>query len=268
MAVVDEGRVPGAWVGPGGGPDWRRLLRFEVLVVLALSFGQSAVYSFVDIVAKLTARKALNQQAAGLNGSASPRPWLDFTYQVLDVGFSVAIVALVLYLLLREGASFRTIGFDFAGRWKDWARGAAVAAVIGGSGLVLYLVAHALNLNATVVPTSLPPTWWRTPVLIADAFRNGVTEEVVVLGYLLRRFDQFGWKPWKAEVGSALVRGSYHLYQGFGGFVGNFVMGVVFAKLYRRWGRVMPLVIAHGLIDMVTFVGWVYLAGHISWLPK
>jgi membrane protease YdiL (CAAX protease family) len=142
-----------------------------------------------------------------------------------------------------------------------------VAAAIGSAGLALYVAAHALNLNATVVPTSLPNVWWRVPVLVADAFRNGIAEEVVVLGYLLRRFDQLGWAPWRSELASSVIRGSYHLYQGFGGFVGNLVMGLVFCRLYRRWGRVMPLVVAHGLIDTVTFVGWIYLAPHVSWLP-
>ena len=267
MAVVDEGLVPS-----GGGPvpeaRWRMLLRFEVLVVLALSFGQSAVYSFVSIVAKLTAKQALSKQTAGLNASQSARHWLDFTYQVLDLGFSVAIVALVAYLLLRENASLRALGFDFAGGWLDWARGAVVAAVIGSAGLALYWAAHTLNLNATVIPTTLPSVWWRVPILVLDAFRNGVTEEVVVLGYLLRRFDQLGFSRAKSEIMSSLVRGSYHLYQGFGGFVGNFVMGLIFCRLYRRWGRVMPLVVAHGLIDTATFVGWIYVAPHISWLPK
>jgi len=270
VAAVDEGVAPTGG-GPGGPVSearWRALLRIEVLVVLALSFGQSAVYSFVSIIAKLTAKQALNQQAAGLNASQSPRPWLDFTYQVLDLGFSVAIVALVGYLLLRENASLRTLGFDLSGGWRDWARGAVVAAAIGSAGLALYWAAHSLNLNATVIPTTLPNVWWRVPILVLDAFRNGVTEEVVVLGYLLRRFDQFGWSRTKSELASSLVRGSYHLYQGFGGFVGNFVMGMIFCRAYRRWGRVMPLVVAHGLIDTVTFVGWIYLAPHISWLPK
>jgi hypothetical protein len=67
VAVVKDGTVPTA-AGPDGDPArWRTLLRFEVLVVLALSFGQSAVYSFVSIIAKLTAKQALNKQAAGLN---------------------------------------------------------------------------------------------------------------------------------------------------------------------------------------------------------
>jgi len=53
-----------------------------------------------------------------------------------------------------------------------------------------------------------------------------------------------------------------------GAFLGNAVMGLVFGYLYRRWGRVMPLLIAHFLIDSVTFVGYAVLAGHVSWLPK
>jgi membrane protease YdiL (CAAX protease family) len=44
-------------------------------------------------------------------------------------------------------------------------------------------------------------------------------------------------------------------------------MGAVFVLLYRRWGRVMPMVAAHALIDTTAFVGYALLAGHVSWLP-
>ena len=64
-----------------------------------------------------------------------------------------------------------------------------------------------------------------------------------------------------------MLRGSYHLYQGLGGFVGNAIMGVIFGRLYQRWGRAMPMLIAHTLIDAVAFIGYAELAGHVSWLP-
>jgi CAAX amino terminal protease family. len=64
-----------------------------------------------------------------------------------------------------------------------------------------------------------------------------------------------------------VLRGSYHLYQGFGGFIGNLAMGVVFGRLYQRWGRTTPLIIAHSLIDAVAFAGYAVLHGHVSWLP-
>ena len=66
---------------------------------------------------------------------------------------------------------------------------------------------------------------------------------------------------------AAVLRGSYHLYQGFGAFLGNAAMGLVFGYLYRRWGRVTPLIIAHVLIDAVAFVGYALLQGRVSWLP-
>jgi membrane protease YdiL (CAAX protease family) len=140
--------------------------------------------------------------------------------------------------------------------------------VIGGSGLGLYLAAHAAGAALTVVPTTLPDVWWRIPVLVASAFQNAALEEVVVLGFLLRRFDQAGMSQYRADGASAVIRGAYHLYQGFGGFVGNLVMGLIFARLYRRWGRVTPLLLAHGLIDTAAFVGYVLLVGHVSWLPR
>jgi membrane protease YdiL (CAAX protease family) len=61
-----------------------------------------------------------------------------------------------------------------------------------------------------------------------------------------------------------MIRASYHLYQGFGGFVGNLVMGLIFAKIYQRIGRTTPLVIAHFLMDAFVFVGFALLAKVIS----
>jgi len=246
----------------------RRLIAFEVVAVLALSLGRSAVSAFISLMGSLTAQKALSSQQATLNGSAAPgRPWLDLSYQMYGIAFGLAPVLLVAYLLTREGQSLRTLGADRSRPWPDLGLGALVAAVIGGSGLALYLAAHAAGAALTVVPTTLPNVWWRIPVLVGSAFQNAALEEVVVLGYLLRRFKQLGWSDNRADVTSAVVRGSYHLYQGFGGFVGNLVMGLIFARLYRRWGRVAPLLLAHALIDTTAFVGYVLLAGHVSWLP-
>jgi membrane protease YdiL (CAAX protease family) len=177
-------------------------------------------------------------------------------------------VALVFYLLAREGETpSSAMGLDASQPGRDLGKGAVLAALIGGSGLALYLTAYKLGIALNVVPENLPAVWWRIPVLILDATQNGILEEILVIGYLLRRLDQLGWTPTKAILVAALVRGSYHLYQGFGGFIGNAVMGVIFGVLYRRWGRVTPLIIAHALIDTGAFVGYAALHGHVSWLP-
>jgi membrane protease YdiL (CAAX protease family) len=143
-----------------------------------------------------------------------------------------------------------------------------LAAVIGGTGLGLYLAAFHLGANLNVVAENLPDVWWRIPVLLLSAAQNAIVEEVVVVGYLLSRLDRLGVRPSRAIALSAVIRGSYHLYQGAGGFLGNAAMGLIFGFLYRRWGRVTPLIIAHALIDAVAFVGYALLAGHVSWLPR
>ncbi|WP_346012388.1 CPBP family intramembrane glutamic endopeptidase [Streptomyces sp. SID3343] len=246
----------------------RRVLRSELVLVLALSLGASGVSSLISFVGSLTAPGGLGHKAAVLNGSrAVNRPWLDLTWQLFGIATALVPVFLVAHFLMRENTSLRVLGVDRDRPWYDLGRGAGVAAVIGGSGLALYLAAHASGANLTVVPTTLPDVWWRIPVLVLSAIQNAAVEEVIVLGYLLRRLGQLD-VPWvKAVAIGSVVRGSYHLYQGVGGFFGNVVMGVVFCVLYKRWGRVMPLLVAHALIDIVAFVGYVLLAGKVDWLP-
>jgi membrane protease YdiL (CAAX protease family) len=249
-------------------PLTRRLLGWEIVVVFAVSLGASALFAVINLVGSLTAPKALRQQQALLVGSLAPgRPLLDLTLQLANIITTLAPVALVFYLLAREGEGPSALGIDTKHPGSDLARGAALAAVIGGSGLALYIAAFHLGISLNVVPENLPAIWWRIPVLILDAAQNGILEEVLVLGYLLRRLDQLGWTPGKAIALAAVVRGSYHLYQGFGGFIGNAILGVIFGVLYKRWGRVTPMIIAHTLIDTGAFVGYAVLHGHVSWLP-
>jgi membrane protease YdiL (CAAX protease family) len=262
-----------AEAGDGAGPCVREavprgILRQETVLVLALSLGASAVSALISFVGSLTRPGGLKDQAATLNGSFAPgRPWLDLAWQLFGIATALVPVALVAHLLIRERAGLRAIGFDRTRPWPDLGRGALVAAGIGSAGLAFYLLARASGFNLTVVPESLPDVWWKYPVLILSALQNSVLEEVIVVGYLLRRLDQLGWTPMSALAASSLLRGSYHLYQGIGGFIGNMVMGVVFVLLYRRWGRVGPLVAAHALLDIVAFVGYGLLAGKVGWLP-
>ncbi|WP_213451242.1 CPBP family intramembrane glutamic endopeptidase [Rhizomonospora bruguierae] len=245
-------------------PRRRRRLRTEVLLVLGVSLGASAVYSVVSLAAKLTAGRSLNQQTATLNPSHAPdRPWLDLTYQLLGIFFALVPVLFAVHLLGRDhdrvgpllGVDRRRPAFD-----AGW--GAVLAAAIGLSGLAFYLVAVKIGINATVVPAALPHVWWAVPVLILSAAQNAVLEEVIVVGYLVTRLREAGWRVGAIVAASAILRGSYHLYQGFGAFLGNAVMGVVFTLFFLRTRRVLPLIVAHTLLDVVAFVGYT-LFGHV-----
>lgn len=247
-----------------GSPD-RRRLSAEVWIVLGLSVGQSAVYSVISLIAKLTDSRPLAQQTATLNASRSPRPYLDLTYQLADVVFTLVPVVLALWLLGAGGRSaLRTLGIDRARPGRDLLFGAALAAVIGLPGLGLYVVGRELGITAAVVPTGLADHWWTIPVLLLQALKNAVFEEVIAVGYLMTRLEHLRWAPIATVLASAVLRGSYHLYQGFGPFLGNLVMGLIFAEWFRRRRRVMPLVVAHTLLDVVAFVGYQVLGDDLG----
>jgi membrane protease YdiL (CAAX protease family) len=243
------------------------MLRWELFAVFAISLGASGVNALLDLIGSLLARQSLSSQQALLVGPLNPNPWLDLVLQLVGIAEALTPVVLVFYLLARSGEGPSDIGLDTSQPGTDLACGALLAAVIGGAGLGLYLAAFHLGISLNVVPESLPAVWWRIPVLILSAAHDGILEEVLVIGYLLRRLDQLGWTPWKAIACSAILRGSYHLYQGLGAFLGNAAMGVIFGFLYRRWGRLAPMIIAHTLIDAVTFVGYAALHGRVSWIP-
>lgn len=241
----------------------RRRLRAEVLIVLGLSLGQSAVYSVVQLLDKMT-RAPLADATSTLNRSQSAREYFDLTYQLLDILFALVPVALVFYFLSThvqatrdgEGSAFARLGFNLARPGKDLLQGLGLAALIGIPSLGLYAAGRALGITTAIVPSGLDAYWWTVPVLILSAVRHAIVEEVIVVGYLLDRFGKFGWSVPAGIVVSALLRGSYHLYQGFGPFIGNVVMGLVFGWIYTKTKRVMPLVIAHALLDIVAFVGF------------
>jgi membrane protease YdiL (CAAX protease family) len=117
-----------------------------------------------------------------------------------------------------------------------------------------------------VQASGLTDNWWTIPVLILSAAENAVLEEVVMIGYLFTRLRQLGWNVFAIIALSAVIRGSYHLYQGIGGFIGNLIMGVIFGLIYVRWRRVGPLIVAHTLLDITAFVGYALVAPHVSWL--
>jgi membrane protease YdiL (CAAX protease family) len=239
-------------------------IRAEILIVLGLSLGASAVYSLVQIADLLTRSAPLSSQTAQLNTSLDSRELFDFVYQILENGFDLVPVVLVGFLLWKSTRPhLARLGVDLSsGRrvGRDALAGAGLALAIGIPGLALYFTGRAIGISVDVVPTNLASHWWTVPVLLFSALRSGVTEEVIVVAYLFARLKDLGWRTWPILLSAALLRGTYHLYQGFGAFIGNAVMGVVFGWLYMRFGRILPLVIAHFLMDSAVFVGYPWAA--------
>lgn len=232
--------------------------------MLAVTFGVSAVVAVLQLADALLS--GLGGYRVRLNPNQSHYDLINLGLNLVSATQLVAWGGLALYLLWRSGVRPADIGLGRISWHSDGPAGLGLAALIGIPGLAFYLLARHLGLNAEVEPSTLHNSWWRIPMLVLAAFANGFAEEVVVVGYLITRLRQLGISESRAVLASSLLRGIYHLYQGIGAGVGNVVMGIVFGLAWCRSGRLWPLVIAHGIIDTVAFVGYVLLSGHLAWL--
>jgi membrane protease YdiL (CAAX protease family) len=205
----------------------------EIVIVLGLSLGISALYSIVTLINRLTLEKSLAEQTATIAPSRDSREVFDFLYQLLGIASELVPVALVCFLLWRTTTP------------------------IGLAGLGVFVAGRALNLGVYIQVSDADPHWWTVPMMLLIAARAAIQEEVIMIGYLFARFGDLRWSRWTIILTSAAIRGTYHLYQGFGAFVANVAMGVVFGWLYTRGAerRVIPFVVAHFAIDAVVFVG-------------
>ena len=220
-----DGR-PGVSVATGAGSS--RRLTAEVWIVLGLSLGASAVYALVAIAARLTAETPLRDQAGGAQplplAATAARPHLPAPR---GIGFALVPVVLALYLLSTSGRSaVRRIGLDLRDPWRTLGLGAALAAVIGIPGVV--------RVGARSRGRDHRGRAGRDPgePLVdhpgADPRRPAERPAGGGRGRRVpaRAADRScAWAPVAQVAASALLRGSYHLYQGIGPFIGNALMG-------------------------------------------
>lgn len=242
---------------PPAVPAKRRIVA-EIVIVLGLSLGMSALYSIVTLINRATFEKPLAEQTATIVASRDPRPIFDLLYQLLGVASDLFPVALVCFLLWSATKPhLGRLGIDAAHPVRDTMFGLGLALPIGIAGLGVFLAGRALGIGVGITASDLTEQWWTISVLLLIAARAGIQEEVIMIGYLFARLGDLRWSRWAIILTSAGIRGTYHLYQGFGAFVANVAMGVVFGWLYTRRTerRVIPFVVVHFAIDAVVFVG-------------
>lgn len=214
-----------------------------------------------------------------LNQAQAQEPLFDLIYQLLGIFFALVPVALVVLLFVQQGRNFGTESGLIPRKEhavKDWLHGVGLFLLIGVGTVMVYQLSRVLGISPQVQYAAGTDFWHEIPVLILRSVENGLLEEVIVVAYLaLRVKDLVGLGPagsgstgsgstarlagstvWIFLVATSLLRASYHLYQGVGAGVGNFLMGLIFGAYFLKRPRVLPLVIAHTLLDVVGFVGF------------
>lgn len=225
-----------------------RRIRWEIAIVLTITFGMSGMRSLLRLIDSLL-KGPLNEQQVTLNKPMSDALWLDYSLQLCSALVLIGWGALAMFLLAGDSIRLPKL------RRKDLLTGAGMAAIIGIPGLAFYFGALHFGLTKEVIPSGFE-SYWGIPVLLLWAFANAFGEEVVVVGWLMTRLKQLGLPVWGVVACSAVLRGSYHLYQGVSAGFGNIVMGLVYGWFFHRYGRIWPLILGHFLIDAVAFVGY------------
>ena len=238
----------------------------EVTILLAVTLGMSGWQSVLDLLEAYLRPEPISAQAAPLVRSLSWQPWIDLARQLAWVMTNLAWGAMALYLLVATGTRLAQVGLDRTQPLRDVVRGVVVAAAIGIPGIGVYFAFRAAGLALEVQPSTLGAHWWTVPVLLAASLANAFVEEALVVAYLTTRLRQAGWRWPAVIVTGCLLRGSYHLYQGWGGFFGNIVMELILLAVWLRTRRLAPLIVAHFVMDATVFVGYSLLAPHVGWL--
>jgi membrane protease YdiL (CAAX protease family) len=233
----------------------RRRLKWEIVIVLA-------IFPLPYVVNAL----AVLIQSAAHEGTPGRFPLpipshLGLSF-LIDLALSLeplAAAALVIYLLSISGeGGGRAIGLDRADPKRDLALvlpvfllcflipEAGVSALLRGVGV------------SSIAPASQSLPDYYAIAAIVMAVTAGVVEEIVVLGFLVRRLEQGGHSPAVVVTVAVVVRISYHLYYGWG-VLPILAWALASVLVYRRYRRLGPFIVVHLLWDigllLVPFFG-------------
>ena len=167
-------------------------------------------------------------------------------------------LAAATWYLRREGLQWRTLVFGRQLR-VTLVLGYAGIALVGAVGAVLVagvlwssLGLPALDISALegLLEGNLTMyLWFLIPIGWGSA---AIGEELLTRGFLLHRIEGLT-NTTAAVVLQSAIFAVAHFYQGIVGVMNVFLLALVFSAVYLKSGRnLVPLIIAHGLIDMFS----------------
>ncbi len=174
----------------------------------------------------------------------------------------LALVALVVFFLWRNGESLRRIGWKRGGWSREVGLGLLLFFPLQAGAAVLEQALRRIGLS---VPAHLPPGLEASGlpqalvglVLVTVV---AIAEETIFRGYVLLRLKSFGSRAAVAVLLSSVVFAIGHGYEGTAGVVTVGTMGAVFALVYLWRGSLVAPVTMHFLVDFGSLVLFPLLA--------
>jgi membrane protease YdiL (CAAX protease family) len=158
-----------------------------------------------------------------------------------------SLILLILYGILRvRGWDLSRLGLRFT--WGGAASGIALFIAF----MLLYFVLALAVVTTFGITLPAVKLVHRAPVPLTVAYLllNSLFEEVTVVGYVVNALEKQGAAL--AITASALLRFSYHLYQGPIATLSVLPLGFLFALVYWRSKSLWPLMVAHTLVNLMS----------------
>jgi membrane protease YdiL (CAAX protease family) len=182
---------------------------------------------------------------------------------ILILGFG-SIMLLLLYLLC--GQQLRDLQLKRGSLIADIAGGLFLTfALLGGQLLFSLVISQSQNAGIPAANVTIAYELAEDPLLLAFWLgplvwlQAGLFEEftrVFMLSRLWQVWPGHG-ERWAVLLGSALLFGLGHAYQGTLGIIGTALIGFILGWHYLVYGRVLPLIIGHALYDTIVILSLV-----------
>lgn len=172
----------------------------------------------------------------------------------------VSTLAVLAYVLFRQGRSLARIGFSFA--WLDLLQSVLLAVM---AFVAAYLWRAGTLYSYYYLTKSVPPLYPQNVGFLAAGITlpsliyvllNPFNEELVVRAFTISEVEYLTKKASVAVIVSVVLQTSYHLYQGVFSAWGYVPMFLLFSLYYVKWKRITPVILAHlyfDLLGLLTF---------------
>ena len=173
------------------------------------------------------------------------------------IGFQWLAVAIVGWRVWVRGYTASQLGLLFEDRMRLTIAGLAGAALIGSlQWLNLYRVGRipveSRGPLQAIAERILPQSTVELLPYVALAITAGLCEEFLYRGFAMAALTRAGLGAWLVVLVSSLLFGLAHSYQGRGGMVMTFVVGLVLGASRLTYNSVVPAVFWHSAVDLVA----------------
>jgi membrane protease YdiL (CAAX protease family) len=175
------------------------------------------------------------------------------------IAFQWLAVAIVGWRVWARGYSAQQLGLIFHDRNHLLIAGIVGAAVIAtlqwlNLRRVGRIPIESRGLLQVIAERILPQSAVELPPYFALAITAGLCEEFLYRGFAMAALTQAGLSAWLVVFVSSLLFGLAHSYQGRGGIVMTFIVGLALGASRLSYNSLVPAVFWHSAVDIVAGV--------------